>query len=111
MAFSWQEQLNHLALIIRQHEANQARGQLERLDQLQATSDQYLLLKWSWLFTICGSLISFIILPVVASFTHIFRSELLFQLAWTLTKICMGISLLMLLIAIKFTFSKQNNGN
>lgn len=111
MTFSWQQQLNQLAAAIRQHEAHKARGKPDLLDQLQATSDQYLLLKWSWLFTICGIIISFAILPVLASFIHIFRSELLSQLVWILTKICMGISLLILFLAIALSLSKQNNGN
>lgn len=84
------------------------RGDLSRLEQLDSTTDDYLLKKWSWISAITGVAGSFLAAPFLLSILVPLLPELVGQLLWAVVKVCMGLSLLMFCAAIYFTINRSS---
>jgi hypothetical protein len=106
--FSFQQYRLDLANAIRSKEADMCRGDLSRLEQLDSTTDDYLLKKWSWISAITGAASSFLAAPFLLSIFVPLLPELVGQLLWAVVKVCMGLSLLMFCAAIYFTISRSS---
>ncbi len=101
--FSGKEYLKEVAKVLRQREAETARGDLARLEYLENTTDEMLLRKWGWISTIVGAIASFFLLPLFIGLIQHFLPEWLSLLLWSLAKVSMGICLLMFAVTIYFT--------
>lgn len=94
---------------IRQMEAELSRGDRVKLETLDRTTDQTLLRKWCWIFTIVGIIFSFGALPLLVGIVQIFSPPIVRSFLWICIKICMGACLLMFGTAIYFTILKSED--
>lgn len=107
--FSFQQFKKDVARELRNKEADMCRGSLSRLEQLESTTDEYLLKKWTWTSAVTGAIFSFVVCPFALSiFTPIFP-HLLSEILWAVAKVCMGLSLLMFCAAIYFTIVRSQD--
>lgn len=106
--FSVQQYKQDLSKMLRSKEADMCRGDLSRLEQLDATTDEYLLRKWSWISAITGAGVSFLLAPLLLSLVTPLFPTLLSEFLWAVAKVCMGMALLMFCAAIYFTIGKSS---
>ena len=106
--FSLQQYKQDLSNMIRGKEADMCRGDLSRLEQLDATTDEYLLRKWSWISAISGAAASFLLAPFLLGLITPLLPTILSELLWAVAKVCMGLALLMFCAAIYFTIGKSS---
>ena len=102
-----QRYLKAIAAKLRRKEAEQARGDLSRLQELDQTQDIALLRKWAWVSTIYGAIFSFIGIPMIITVAQPFLSEMLSNFIWIFAKIAMALSMLMFGTSIYFTTKLQ----
>lgn len=102
-----QHYLKAIAAKLRRNEAEKARGDLGKLEELDQTQDLALLRKWAWVITIYGVLFSFVGVPLIIMVVQPFLSEWLSTLIWSFAKASMAISMLMFGTAIYFTTKLQ----
>lgn len=107
--FSIQQYKVDLAGFLRTKEAEMARGNLSRLEQLESTTDEYLLKKWTWVSAISGAGFSFFVCPFLLSLITPLLPQLLSELLWAVAKVCMGMCLLMFCAAIYCTIVKSSD--
>ena len=107
--FSLELYLKEVVKRLRRHEAEMARGDIGRLEELEQTTDSTLLRKWGWISTLCGAFFSFVLLPFTIGVVQPFLPEWGNSLLWAIAKVSMGMSLLMLLASIYFTVGLNSN--
>lgn len=107
--FSLDLYLKEVVKRLRRHEAEMARGDISRLEELEQTTDSTILRKWGWISTLTGAFFSFIILPFTIGVVQAFLPEWGSNLLWAIAKVSMGLSLLMLLASIYFTLGLNSN--
>lgn len=101
--FSLDEYLKEVVKVLRQKEAEMARGNIAKLEDLEQTTDATLLRKWGWISTLLGAGFSFLILPFSIGILQTFVPEWASLLLWSIAKVSMAMSLLMLGASIYFT--------
>lgn len=99
--------LREIVRRLRQKEAEKARGDLEKLDELEQIQDNILLRKWAWISTIYGAIFSFLLVPLLISVLQPFLPDFLNSCLWIIAKVSMAISLLMFGTAIYFTINEN----
>lgn len=107
--FSFQQLKSDLVAELRKKEAEMCRGDLSRLEQLESTTDSYLLKKWTWTSAIAGAAFSFFACPLLLGVLTPFLPVLLTEFLWAVAKVCMGMCLLMFCAAIYFTIVRSSN--
>jgi hypothetical protein len=107
--FSLKQYLHDAARILRQHESERVRGNLEALEQIEHTPDAILLRKWGWISTLVGAVLSFFIMPCFLGILQHMVPPLVAGLLWALTKVFMGLSLLMMAASIYFTIGLSDS--
>ncbi len=101
--FSLKLYLIEVAKLLRQHEAERARGDLATLEALEHTTDATLLRKWGWISTIVGAGFAFLVLPLTIGLIQRHIPEWLNLLLWAVAKTSMGMSMLMFAASVYFT--------
>lgn len=107
--FSVQKFKKDVVVELRSKEAEMCRGNLSRLEQLDSTTDEYLLKKWSWTSAVAGAIFSFFLCPLVLGVLTAILPKLMSEFLWALAKVCMGMSLLMFCAAIYFTIVRSSD--
>ena len=100
---SIKEYLNMVAMRLRQREAHMRRGNVAKLEDLEETSDEELLKKWSWMSAIAGLIVCFFIVPFVLSIINRFLPPILAHLLWSLALVSMVVVMAMFAAAIYLT--------
>jgi hypothetical protein len=96
-----------LAGMIRKSEISRARGDKERLGEIEACTDDYLLKRWLWTFAIVGGPITFIAIPVLLSGVGSVLPHTMMNYLWTMSKGAMAIIFVMFLVAVFTSNAKQ----
>lgn len=104
---STQHYLKRIAAKLRQREAEKARGDILKLQELDQTQDIAILRKWAWIFAIYGALFSFIAIPLAITMFQPFLPEALSNFIWFFAKSSMAISMLLFGTAIYCTTKLQ----
>lgn len=81
----------------------------KKVEEISATSDDDLLKRWLWKFSLIGAPICFFILPIVMSFVGALISVIITEVLWLVVKAAMGVVLLALIFAIVMTVTKPDN--
>ncbi len=89
-----------LAGLIRKSEISRARGDKERLGEIESASDDYLLKRWLWTFAIVGGPITFIAIPLLLSGLAGLVPKGVMDPLWFLSRGAMAIIFVMFLIAV-----------
>ena len=95
--------LQKIAARLRQKEAENARGDLNKLEQLDQTQDAALLRKWVWIYSIYFAIFSFIVVPLLITVFQRWLPEMVNTLVWIFAKLTMALSLFLFGTAIYFT--------
>jgi hypothetical protein len=95
-----------LAGLIRQSETSRARGDKERLSEIESSTDDYLLKRCLWTFAIVGGPITFIAIPLLLSGLSAVVPHTVMDALWFLSRGAMGIIFVMFLIAVLTTRTK-----
>jgi hypothetical protein len=107
--FSFQKFKKDLVAELRNKEAEMCRGNLTRLEQLDSTTDAYLLKKWTWTSAVVGAIVSFFVSPLILGVLTPILPRLMSEFLWSVVKVCMGMSLLMFCAAIYFTIVRSSD--
>ncbi len=107
--FSIDKYLKEVAGRLRQAEAERARGDLARLEELEHTSDMTLVKKWGWISVIVGAAFSFVVLPFIVGIAQHYVPDWIGTLLWSVIKVSMGMTLLMLGVTIYFTIGPNSD--
>jgi hypothetical protein len=99
-----------LAVHLRAREANVMRGQPERLNQLEMTTDRDLLRKFLWSTAIISAGCTFFALPLLMMVLKSFLPEVLTHVLWVLIKIGMATSCAVFALAAYLTFWSNDAG-
>lgn len=94
---------NRLLVLIRQHEARKALGNVDRLEELAETSDDFLLKKYIWTICLLGGPAVFVAMPLLLCVLGIFTPAPIMEFFWFFTKVGMAIVLLVFCLAVFFT--------
>ena len=89
---------------IRDLEAKRAKGDAEKLADIERTSDAYLIRKWLWMSSIVAAPIVYLIVPLFLNLLS-FLPGFLLTCLWILAKGLMGIVFVLFIAAIYFTVS------
>ncbi|MBX9685930.1 MAG: hypothetical protein K2X27_04460 [Candidatus Obscuribacterales bacterium] len=106
---SKEEYFKLLATRLRQIEAERARGDMAKLEDLEQTTDATLLRKWTLVSAIVGAAGSFFLMPLLISVVQPFIPEWADTLLWSIAKVSMGLALLMFGAAIYFTLGMNQD--
>jgi hypothetical protein len=96
-----------LASVIRKSEINRAGADKERLSEIESASDDYLVKRWLWTFSIVGGPITFIAIPVLLSGIGAVLPPVIMSYLWTLSKGAMAIIFILFLLAVFTSKLKQ----
>ncbi len=94
---------NRLLVLIRQQEARKALGNVDRLEELAETSDDFLLKKYIWTICLLGGPAVFVAMPLLLCVLGIFTPAPIMEFFWFFTKVGMAIVLLVFCLAVFFT--------
>lgn len=103
--FSFDKYIKEVASKLRRYEAERIRGDLARLEELEHTTDLTLVRKWGWVSAIVGAGFSFILLPFITGIVQHYVPDWVGTLLWSIVKVSMGMTLLMLGVTIYFTIA------
>jgi hypothetical protein len=106
---SLEEYKDMVVTYLRTLEAKSSAGDAYKLERLENISDADLLRKWLWLGTICGSLLFFLALPVIASLLAKILPFLLMEILWTFVKAGMGLVVIMGGLSIYLTIPHEDD--
>lgn len=107
--FSLDNYLKEVAGRLRQAEAERARGDLARLEELEHTSDMTLVKKWGWISVIVGAGFCFVLFPFVVGILQHYVPDWVGTFLWSVIKVSMGMTLLMLGVTIYFTIGPYSD--
>lgn len=91
-----QPYLREIARRLRQFEAEKARGDLSKLEELDQLPDIILLRKWAWMCSIVFCGFAFLAMPLIISIFQPFMPEGLNTFVWAFAKTAMATALLLL---------------
>jgi hypothetical protein len=94
---------------LRSKEAHISRGNLDRLVALEKMNDDQLLIKWSFLSAIAGSIFAFILLPILIGIMRYFLPHILITLLWSIAKVMMFLVIAMYGLAFYLLFKKHKS--
>lgn len=94
---------SQLLVLIRQQEARKALGDVEKLEELAQTSDDFLLKKYIWTICLLGGPAVFVAMPLLLSVLGIFTPAPVMDFFWFFTKVVMAIVLVVFCLAVFFT--------
>ncbi|MBK9771145.1 MAG: hypothetical protein IPP57_10020 [Candidatus Obscuribacter sp.] len=97
-----------LVKLIRQTESRSMVGDTERLDQLAATTDDYLLKRCLWTIVLVTCPCIFIVLPFVISLLAGYLPEHVTAIIWLVAKVLMMLVFALLALTIFFTVKSDN---
>ncbi len=100
-----------LTTFIRQLELERARGNESKTEEIKATRDDILLVRWLWRFLLIGAPLCFLVLPLVMTIMGSIISFLIMQLLWLLLKLAMILVFIALAAAIYLTWFKPPDQN
>lgn len=104
---STQHYLKAIASKLRKREAEKARGDILKLQELDQTQDIAILRKWAWVSAIYGALFSFVGIPLAITVFQPFLPDMLSTFVWIFAKTSMALSMLMFGTAIYLTTKLQ----
>jgi hypothetical protein len=96
-----------LAGVIRRSEIKKAGTDKIRLAEIEASSDNFLVMRFLWAYSIIGGPITFIAIPVLLSGLAPVAPHSLMSALWFLSRGAMGIIFILFLIAV-FASRRQN---
>ena len=96
-----------LAGVIRRREIKKASTDKARLAEIEQSSDQFLVMRFLWAYSIVGGPITFIAIPVLLSGLAPVASHSVMSALWFLSKGAMGIIFILFLVAV-FASRRQN---
>ncbi|MFA6211987.1 MAG: hypothetical protein WCT03_24495 [Candidatus Obscuribacterales bacterium] len=94
---------SRLLVLIREQEARKALGDVEKLEELAETSDDFLLKKYIWTICLLGGPAAFVAMPLLLCVLGIFTPAPVMEFFWFFTKVGMAIVLLVFCLAVFFT--------
>lgn len=97
-----------LVKLVRQVERRSMVGDNERLDELAATTDDYLLKRCLWTVVLITCPCVFIVLPFVISLMAGFWSANVISMIWLVSKVLMVLVFALLALTIFFTVKSDN---
>jgi vacuolar-type H+-ATPase subunit I/STV1 len=92
---------------LRSFEEKRAKGDSDRLKQLELTPDTELLRKWMLIVSVGGFPVTFIFMMVLGTIGK-YLPDILNQFFWLLAKGAMGITFVIFVLAVYFTIFKAN---
>ncbi len=93
---------------LRQLELRRAKGDPVKLEQLNATTDTELLMKWLWISAIVGGPVCFLIIPFSLSLLSAFIWSPIKAWLWFLANTAMIIVFMIFLLALFFTTRQKD---
>jgi hypothetical protein len=101
------EYFNFLATTIRKAELRRAQGDKARLAEIEASTDEYLVRRWLWTYSIVGGPITFIAIPVLLSGLAQMLSPKVMNTLWFLSRGAMAIIFILFLVAVLTSRTKK----
>jgi hypothetical protein len=86
--------------LIRTSEISRARGDKQRLSEIESSTDDYLLKRWLWTFAIVGGPITFIAIPMLLSGLGALIPPAILEPLWFLSRGAMAIIFVLFLLAV-----------
>lgn len=93
---------------LRARELKRANNDEVTVNQIAMSTDDDILRKWLWKLLIISGPVTFIILPFCLSLIGTFLWPPIMGTLWLLTKMAMGMVLILFVLAILFTVPKSN---
>jgi hypothetical protein len=101
------EYFTFLAATIRKSELSRARGDKARLAEIEESTDEYLVRRWLWTYSIVGGPITFIAIPVLLSGLAQVVSPAVMNSLWFLSRGAMAIIFILFLLAVFTSRAKK----
>jgi hypothetical protein len=94
---------------LRDLEVMRAQGDRTKLHQIESMNDEELLRKWLWIGGLGGGLVCFVVLPIIFKLAGMIVPYLFMEILWTVLRLAMGISLVLLGLAIYVTVKHKQS--
>ncbi|MBU6452156.1 MAG: hypothetical protein KGS72_10285 [Cyanobacteria bacterium REEB67] len=106
------EYFDFLAASIRKSELRSAQGDKSRLAEIEASTDEYLVRRWLWTYSIVGGPVTFIAIPVLLSGLAQVAPSNVMNTLWFLSRGAMAIIFILFLVAVLTSRAKKpGSGN
>jgi len=92
---------------LREMATERARGDSQKLQKLDKTTDDALLRRWLWTYSILGIVVVYALVPAILSFLGRFIPIILLSPLWLAVDLAKGVVVIMICLAIYFTVSRS----
>lgn len=96
---------------LRAFEIKRAGGNLQRLDEIADYNDDEVLRRALWMASIVGGPVVYLVMPFALSFVQTLLPAELTVVLWTLLKGLMALIFAIFMMAVYFTFLRQDRGS
>lgn len=96
---------------LRAFEIRRAGGNLQRLDEIADYNDDEVLRRALWMASIVGGPVVYLVMPFALSFVQTLLPAQLTVVLWTLLKGLMALIFAIFMMAVYFTFLRQDRGS
>jgi len=96
---------------LRAFEIKRAGGNLQRLDEIADYNDDEVLRRALWMASIVGGPVVYLVMPFALSFVQTLLPAQLTVVLWTLLKGLMALIFAIFMMAVYFTFLRQDRGS
>lgn len=96
---------------LRAFEIKRAGGNMQRLDEIADYNDDEVLRRGLWMASIVGGPVVYLVIPFVLSIVQTFLPPALTAFLWTFLKVLMALVFATFLLAVYFTFLRQDRGS